>query len=178
MVSASLVSAKFPRTSMTFLNVVLALSCGGKSVTPSNEENEDGAGGEIGTSCGNDYACLRASANASAVMRCSNSGTCEISSSEPEPEPEPATACYDEEPLLELELNDSRVIQSARCASGICLLSARSIDPSNTTCTSSCATDADCNAPFAYTTVCRATQIYEGRDTGIVVKVCMPPMPW
>jgi hypothetical protein len=159
---------------MMLLNAVFVLGCGGKSVTPSNEDEEDGTGGEIGMSCGDDYACLRASANASVVMRCSSSRRCEIGS----PEPEPSTGCYREEPLPELELNDSRVYQSPRCTSGICLLSARSVDPSNTTCTSSCATDADCNAPFAYTTVCRATQVYEGDDTGIVVKVCMPPMPW
>ena len=52
------------------------------------------------------------------------------------------------------------------------------IDPANTTCTSRCATDADCAAPFAWTSSCLPTELHENADTGIVVNVCMPPMPW
>jgi hypothetical protein len=86
--------------------------------------------------------------------------------------------CYPEYPLPSLELYDSRVLESSTCSSGICLLSSKSIDPENTTCTSRCATDADCDVPYAYTSVCGPTEIYEDGDTGVVVKVCRVPMPW
>ena len=124
--------------------------------------------------CQSDYDCLRVEMGASSVVVCSSAGGCEIGT----PEPEQSTGCSLAPPLPSLELNDSRVYQSPNCGSELCLLRNSAIDPSNTTCTSRCATDADCAAPFAWTSACLPTEVYENGDTGVVVNVCMPPMPW
>ena len=163
------------------LTFAFALGCGGKSVVRADDESVSPDGGTAGTSetgigmpCQRDYDCLRAEADASSVVVCSSAGRCELGT----PAPEQSVSCYLDHSLPPLELNDSRVYQSPRCASGICLLRSYSIDPENTTCTSRCATDADCAARYAWTTTCLPTEIYENGDTGVVVDVCMPPMPW
>jgi hypothetical protein len=124
--------------------------------------------------CQSDYDCLRVEASASSVVVCSSAGRCEIGA----PEPVQSTGCDLGYPLPVLELNDSRILQSPICSSELCLLRSYSLDPANTTCTSRCATDADCAAPFAFTSTCLPTEVYENGDTGVVVHVCMPPMPW
>jgi hypothetical protein len=142
-----------------------ASSRGGSASTPEPR---------IGMPCQSDYDCLRVDAGAGSVAVCSRARRCEIGT----PEPEPSVGCYRNEPTPPLELNDSRVYQSPICSTGLCLLRSYTLDPSNTTCTSRCATDADCAAPYAWTSTCLPTEVYENGDTGVVVNVCMPPMPW
>jgi hypothetical protein len=188
------------------LNAAVALGCGGKSEVRSDDEtagssgaaaggsrssggtssggtssggtSSGGAGGTpglgLGMPCRTDYDCLRVEAGESSVVLCSGAGRCEIGTREPVP----VANCERDYPLPNLELNDSRVYQSPVCASGLCLLRSYSIDPANTTCTSRCATDRDCAAPYAWTTSCLPSEVHENGDTGVIVNVCMPPMPW
>jgi hypothetical protein len=162
-----------------------ALACAGKSVARSEGDSGGGSAGSgagargnsepsIGSPCQSDYDCLRVDAGASSVVICASSGRCEVGTSETS---EPL-GCYTDMPPPRLELDDSRVYQNPACSSGICLLRSYSIDPANTMCTSRCATDADCAAPYAVTSDCMPTEIYENGDTGVIVNVCMPPMPW
>ena len=189
------VHARRVKTIATLLNCAIALGCGGRSVGRSDDDSASSRGGAtaggataggttsgaagavepaVPTPCQTDYDCLRVEASSDAVPLCSGAGQCEIGT----PGPQQARGCGQTYPVPSLELHDSRVFQSALCGTGLCLLRSYSIDPANTLCTSRCATDADCDAPFAFTTSCLPTEVHENGDTGIVVNVCMPPMPW
>ena len=109
------------------------------------------------------------------VVRCSASGQCGIAAAVPEWE----AACADGAASLPvLERDDSRVVRSEPCNSGICLLRHTSIDPANNMCTSRCAADVDCGVEFSSLTSCMRTEVFADGDTGVIVDVCMPPKPW